>query len=195
MRRSRHARSTHLRPFRGLLQHLSLAAPPSKSTSADFERNRLSLRGPWRVCKQRSCGQRIAPTIGGCRLFRPSRKISRTAFATFCNPICHSSTAPQRETEPSMSELNARLHLEAWIEVVTQAVAEQIEGEYCNADGNAREQNHPRRLTVKVSGIEILARVHCGLLCAIDQPVSLTPLEKRCPRSRPLEDLGAVLQA
>jgi hypothetical protein len=39
-----------------------------------------------------------------------------------------------------MSELNAGLHLEAWIEVVTQAVAKQIEGEYCNADGNAREQ-------------------------------------------------------
>src|SRR6266487_305529 len=70
---------------------------------------------------------------------------------------CHKSTAPQRETEPSMSELNARLHLEAWIEVVTQAVAEQIEGEYCNTDGNAREQNHPRRLTVKVSGV---ARQH-----------------------------------
>ena len=127
MRRSRHARSTHLRPFRGLLQHLSPAAPPSKSTSADFERNRLSLRGRWRVCKQRSCGQRIAPTIGGCRLFRPSRKISRTAFCDVLNTICHSSTEPQRETEPAMSELNAQLHLEAWIEVVTQAVGEQID--------------------------------------------------------------------
>ena len=27
--------------------------------------------GKVRVCGQRSCGQRIAPTIGGCRLFRP----------------------------------------------------------------------------------------------------------------------------
>ena len=40
-------------------------------------------------------------------------------FATFAT---HSSTATQWKTEPA--ELNARLHLEAWIEVVAQAVAE-----------------------------------------------------------------------
>src|SRR5439155_12979804 len=98
---------------------------------------------------------RLRSAVAACFVLRG--KLVARHFATFCNPICHSSTAPQRETEPAMSEFNAQLHLEAWIEVVTQAAAEQIEGEYCNADGNAREQNHTRRLTVKVSGI---ARQH-----------------------------------
>src|SRR5262245_23525826 len=47
--------------------------------------------------------------------------------------------------------------LEAWIEIVAQAVAEQVEGEHREADGGAREQDHPRRLAIEVGGV---AREH-----------------------------------
>src|SRR5581483_6137829 len=45
------------------------------------------------------------------------------------------------------------LQLEPGVEPVAQAVAEQVEGEHGQADRDAGEQDHPRRLAIEVGGI------------------------------------------
>src|SRR5690242_18736984 len=50
------------------------------------------------------------------------------------------------------SNMEHSLYLEPRVEIVAQAVAEQVEGEHREADGEPREQDHPGRLAVEVGG-------------------------------------------
>src|SRR5690242_17621267 len=49
------------------------------------------------------------------------------------------------------------LRLELGVEPVAQRIAEQVEGEDGERDGEAREEDHPRRLAVEIRGV---ARQH-----------------------------------